>query len=161
MEDKRDWQADMPIKRGNSVRLTDGTIHEISSIQHVHDRYQLVGVSGWQYGIDQLKVEQPHAAYRYWQDKAAAERERAHQAELLIDNLGGGDRYRYIRHVRKELEDQITLLVEHIIEVEAREQKLKEAIEQSMELGMLEYAPYTYEHFEETLSTLYPKETTE
>lgn len=52
-------------------------------------------------------------------------------------------------------------LCKQILETEGREQKLKEAIETSMELGMLEYASYAYEHFEETLSTLYPKEATE
>lgn len=83
------------IKCGDSVRLADGTMHEISSIQHVHNRYQLVGVSGWQFGIESLELEQPGSAYRHsqdraaadsvraieWSNKAAAEKERADKAE--------------------------------------------------------------------------------
>lgn len=81
MTEVRDWKEDKPIKRGDSVKLPNGEIHEITSIQHVHNRYQLLGVSGWQYGIDSLVLKQPGAAYRYWQDQAAAEKERADKAE--------------------------------------------------------------------------------
>lgn len=43
------------IKRGDPVRIVE-TISkgEIADIQYVHNRYQLRGVSGWQYGIDRL-----------------------------------------------------------------------------------------------------------
>ncbi|WP_088832707.1 hypothetical protein [Paenibacillus tyrfis] len=43
------------IKRGDPVRIVK-TIYKgvIADIQYVHNRYQLRGVSGWQYGIDRL-----------------------------------------------------------------------------------------------------------
>lgn len=105
-------------------------------------------------------------ALEYWLQQYAAENARADQAELLIDNLGGGDRYKYIRHVRKELEDKIAQLAEHIIEVEAREQKLREAIDKAIrEYGLWHdegsAANVMVEILHNAVSSLYPKEETQ
>ncbi|MGG4145677.1 hypothetical protein ABEW34_21505 [Paenibacillus algorifonticola] len=45
------------ISNGDTVILPNGTDAVIIQIQYIHNRYQLRGVSGWAYGIDQLKKE--------------------------------------------------------------------------------------------------------
>jgi hypothetical protein len=43
------------LKKGDAVKvLGEGVIRVILDIQYEFDRYQLDGVSGWQYGIDNL-----------------------------------------------------------------------------------------------------------
>ncbi|OMF48621.1 hypothetical protein [Paenibacillus peoriae] len=44
------------LKAGNKVLIKDRELEcVITDIQYEHDRYQVVGISGWLYGISQLK----------------------------------------------------------------------------------------------------------
>ncbi|MDF2715763.1 MAG: hypothetical protein K0R28_2688 [Paenibacillus sp.] len=43
------------IKVGDSVIIAPDARGIITDIQHVHDRYQLRGISGWQYGIANIR----------------------------------------------------------------------------------------------------------
>jgi hypothetical protein len=118
------------IKKGDSVKLPDGTIHEISSIQYVHDRYQLLGVSNWKYGINDLVLTRPQAAYFYWLQEAK---------ELQEIASGRGRECLNIQELLKA--------------VESREQRLKETLERIAEATEDIYTEDAARH---TLSTLYP-----
>ncbi|HEY2492701.1 MAG TPA: hypothetical protein VGI33_07315 [Paenibacillus sp.] len=49
---QRDWQK---LKRGCPVIMPSGLVTELTDIQYEHNRYQLEGLSGWQYGIENLQ----------------------------------------------------------------------------------------------------------
>ncbi|MDH6674443.1 hypothetical protein M2277_005139 [Paenibacillus sp. LBL] len=129
------------IKKGDSVILRDGSIHEISSIQDVHNRYQLVGVSGWQNDIDSLVLVQPGSAYRYWQLQAAAAKEEI--ARINCDYYA--DKQRFHNQARE------------LVEVKEREQKLKERLEDIKEQAMWSNNEI-FVIARNILDVLYPKE---
>ncbi|ASA25401.1 hypothetical protein [Paenibacillus donghaensis] len=63
-------QTTKRFKAGSSVMLPSGVIQEISDIQYVHNRYQLKGISGWRYGIDQLRRVNWKAEAEKWREEA-------------------------------------------------------------------------------------------
>jgi hypothetical protein len=87
MEEKKMSDKQPKIFIGDSVLLPDGTIHEVSDIQYVHDRYQLVGVSGWKHGIGSLVLKFTGTAYMYWKDQASVEKERKDKAESAFEKI--------------------------------------------------------------------------
>lgn len=118
------------IVRGDSVLLPGGTVHEILKIQEVHNRYQLRGVSGWKYGIETLVLRPPGEAYRYWQDQATAEKERADRLESELETA-----YNEVEKLQKEyarLDETAASDYDQLTAAEAREKKLREAIEQAL-----------------------------
>lgn len=128
-------QAVRKIKCGDSVILPDNTIHEISSIQAAHDRYQLMGVSGWQYGIDSLVWVQPGTSYLYWKTQAKNEKERA-------DTLLGANQMYQVE----------------LVESLGREAKLREAIEEEVKKGIIWGDYNRAKVLRELLASLYPEE---
>lgn len=138
------------LKAGDPVMLPSGLVTELTDIQYEHNRYQLLeAASGWQYGIDNLQPADWQTEARKWRrealreyptpeayEAACAARDkhsaRADAAEARIKELENSARFELIRHIRTEADRKEYLLAEEIIRLEAREQRLKEAIDHAL-----------------------------
>ncbi|BFH63930.1 hypothetical protein [Paenibacillus azoreducens] len=101
-----------------------------------------------------IKTDVLDIAVHYHQ-QYAAEKARADKAEAELEQVRQSTRFWYIQLKNKEHSQKEELLAEHIIEVEDREQKLKENIERVLKHDN----PYgALDILEQVVSTLYPKE---
>ncbi|MBY0011481.1 hypothetical protein [Paenibacillus typhae] len=57
-------------KAGDPVMMPSGLVTEITDIQYEHNRYQIAGVSGWQYGIEHLQPASWKAEALKWREEA-------------------------------------------------------------------------------------------
>jgi|GEM_PF-6144698 hypothetical protein len=92
------------INKGDVVKVApSGTYGIIVSIQEVHNRFQLYGVSGWQYGLDKL-------------EKSAA-------TDLLEENMRQSSR---LETMAKKAAESFEVAVEEAQEKERLEKDQKE-----------------------------------
>ncbi|OMD85674.1 hypothetical protein BSK49_19350 [Paenibacillus odorifer] len=58
------------LKRGDPVIMPSGLVTELTDIQYEHNRYQLEGLSGWQYGIENLRPAEWKLEAQKWRREA-------------------------------------------------------------------------------------------
>lgn len=102
------------FKSGDPVMLPSGIVQELTSIQYVHNRYQLYAVSGWQYGIENLQPADWKTEALKWREEALRKYPTPEAYEAACTAL---EKHRA-----------------HAYAAEAREQRLKETWKQLREI---------------------------
>lgn len=174
---KRDWQADMNLLRKvpHSFADLENIVYNIAPYwmheaekwrteafrQHpTQDAYDAVCAALNKHRERADKLEEQVDIKDELLERAC---ERADKAEQELEQVRQSTRFWYIQLKNKEHQQTEELLTEHIIEVESREQKLKEAlkhcISQYPQWDSKEIAgTLMIQYMENVLSILYPKE---
>jgi hypothetical protein len=161
--ESRDWQVDMNGCKGLppapwSWIETDNGELVFGSEEMIFDG--LLGGDVNKEKFFRFMINAPEAL-PYWLQQYAAEKERVIKAEQEIEHLKQTSTISYIQKKRRDHDREATMLVEEVIKLEKREQKLKEAINEALkwtwyhgEANMKEIE----EGLQETMETLYPLE---
>lgn len=105
------------LKRGCPVIMPSGLVTELTDIQYEHNRYQIEGVSGWQYGIENLQPAEWKLEAQKWRREAMRKYPTPEAYEAACTAL---EKHR----ARADA-------------AEAREQRLKEALEELLSVFTL------------------------
>ncbi|OME07882.1 hypothetical protein BSK64_06405 [Paenibacillus odorifer] len=129
------------LKRGDPVIMPSGLVTELTDIQYEHNRYQLEGLSGWQYGIENLRPAEWKLEAQKWRREALRKYPTPEAYEAACSAL---EKHR----ARADA-------------VEEREQQLKEAVQIAISkkpLWIDDKGVFntTIGFLTETMSTLYP-----
>lgn len=150
----RDWQKDMErVQQSKHGRtLCNAPLINLAWQDGLPDAWE--DIAG--YWLQEAKVykQSYEGTLTAWE----AEKARADVAEARVKELENSRRFEFIGELRRDAAEKETLLAEEIIRLEAREQQLKEVIQEA-QIVLEAKEPWPFKvlfKIRELLSTLYP-----